>query len=106
MNIGKLDRLLTLQAPVPVVQNDFGEPAPSAWLDVATVAAGIEYKAGGEALQADQLTATQRIIFTIRYHPGVLPTWQLTFEGRTYQITDVAHIGRRRATTLTCYSHG
>jgi SPP1 family predicted phage head-tail adaptor len=106
MNIGRLDRQLTLQKPAVVVQDDYGAPAPASFVDVATVAAGIEYKPGQEATQADQLTATQRITFTIRYRADVRPTWQLRYEGKTFQLTDVAEIGRRRGLLLTCYSHG
>lgn len=106
MNIGQLDRKVTLQAPAPVVQDASGQPAPVRFTDVATVAASVKYNLGNEAVAADQLTATQRITFTIRYRADVRPTWQLAYEGRTFQITDVGEIGRRRGTTLTCYSHG
>jgi len=106
MNIGRLDRQLTLQQPAAVPQNGFGEPAPAAFTDVATVAAGVEYKPGGEATQADQLTPTQRILFTIRYRADVRPAWRIAYEGRTFQLTDVAEIGRRRGLLLTCYTHG
>ena len=106
MNIGRLDRQLTLQQPAPVAQDGFGAPAPATFTDVATVACQVEYKPGAEAQQAAQLTPTQRVVFTIRYQAAVRPTWQLVYEGRTFQITDVAEGGRRRATILTCYSHG
>ena len=106
MNIGQLDRKVTLQAPVIVAQDLYGQPAPVSFTDIATVAAGVKYDKGNEAVAADQNTATQRILFTIRYRPDVRPTWQLGYEGKVFQITDVAEIGRRRGTILTCYSHG
>jgi SPP1 family predicted phage head-tail adaptor len=106
MNIGQLDRQVTLQAPAAASQDRFGAPTPASFTDMATVAAGVKYAAGGEALTADQNTATQRITFTIRYRPDVRPTWRLSYEGCLFQITDVAEIGRRRGTILTCYSHG
>lgn len=106
MNIGQLDRKVTLQAPATVVQDGFGAMSPAGFTDVATVAAGVKYAPGGEAVQGDQNTATQRVTFTIRYQADVRPTWQLSYEGRIFQITDVAEIGRRRGTILTCYSHG
>ncbi|MGY3091086.1 SPP1 family predicted phage head-tail adaptor [Hymenobacter sp. UYAg731] len=106
MNIGKLDRLITLQAPATVPQAPNGELAPKAFTDVEAVWAGIYYAPGNEAVQAGELTATQRILFTIRYRADVRPTWQLMHEGRTFQITDVAEIGCRQGLKLTCYSHG
>ena len=106
MNIGKLDRLITLQAPATVPQAGNGELAPKAFADVAQVWAGIYYALGNEAVQAGELTATQRIVFTTRYRADVQPTWQLVHEGKTFQITDVAELGRRQGLKLTCYSHG
>ena len=106
MNIGQLDRQVTLQAPATVPQDAYGAPAPASFTDVATVAAGVKYNPGGEAVAADQNTATQHVSFTIRYRADVRPTWQLAYEGRTFQITDVAEIGRRRGLTLTTYCRG
>jgi len=107
MNIGQLDRQVTLQQPAPAPANAFGAAGQAqVFTDVATVAAGVKYTPGGEGQQAQQQTATQRISFTIRYRLDVRPTWRLGYEGRTFQITDVAEIGRRRGTVLTCYSHG
>ena len=106
MNIGQLDRQITLQAPATVAQDGFGALAPASFINVATVAAGVKYSPGNEAVAAGQNTATQRITFTIRYRADVLPTWQLAYEGRTFQINDIAEISRRRGTILTCYAHG
>ena len=107
MNIGQLDRLVTLQQPTPAPANLYGSGGQTqVFTDVATVAANVKYAPGGEAQQAQQQAATQRITFTIRYYAELRPTWRLLFEGRTFQITDVAEIGRRRGTILTCYSHG
>jgi SPP1 family predicted phage head-tail adaptor len=107
MNIGSLDRELTLQQPAPAPADEFGGAGQvRTFTDIGPVACRREFKPGGEAVQAAQNTATQRVVFTIRYYPDVLPTWQLVFEGRTYQITDVAEVGRRRATLLSCYAHG
>lgn len=107
MNIGQLDRKVTLQKPTAAPANGFGGAGQKqVFTDVATVPAGVKYNQGNEALAADQNTATQRITFTIRYRADVRPTWQLSYEGRTFQITDVGEIGRRVGTTLTCFSHG
>ena len=107
MNIGQLDRQVTLRQPAPAPANLYGAAGQTqVFTDVATVAASVKYDKGTEAVAANQNTATQRISFTIRYRADVRPTWQLAYEGRTFQITDVAEIGRRRGTILTCYSHG
>jgi SPP1 family predicted phage head-tail adaptor len=107
MNFGRLDRQLTLGKPTADPANEYGgEGQLPTFTDVGPLACQVEYKPGAEATLGQQLTATQRIVFTIRYYPEVRPEWQVTFEGRTFQITDVAEGGRRRSTILTCYSHG
>lgn len=107
MNLGKLDRKVTLQAPTPAPANEYGGGGQQqVFTDVATVAAQVEPVPGSEGFIGDQLTATARQKFTIRYRACVLPTWQLLFEGTTYQILTVSEFGRRQGLIITAYSHG
>lgn len=107
MNFGQLDRRLLLQKPTPAPANAFGGPGQQVtFTDVALVWGKVEPVAGGEALSADQLTATARQKITIRYRVGVDTTWQLVLDGRTYQIADVQQFGRRVGLILTVYSRG
>jgi len=107
MNLGKLDRRLTLQKPAPAPANLFGGPGQqSTFTDVAQVWGDVEPVAGGEGVLADQLTATARQKITIRYRADVQPDWQLVLDGRTYQIADIQQFGRRAGLILTVYSRG
>lgn len=107
MNFGKLDRLITLQKPTPAPANLYGGPGQqSTFTDVAQVYAQVDPVAGGEAVQADQLTATARQKMTIRYRADVQPDWRIVFEGRIFLITDVQQFGRRAGLILTVYSRG
>lgn len=107
MNLGKLDRQLTLQKPTPAPANLFGGPGQQSTLtDVAQVWGDVEPVTGGEGVSANQLTATARQKITIRYRADVQPDWQLVLDGRTYQITDVQQFGRRVGLILTVYSRG
>lgn len=107
MNIGKLDRRLTLQAPTPAPADQYGGAGQQQqYTDVATVAAQVKPVPGVEGFVGDQLTATQRQEFTIRYRPDVRPTWQLVYEGTTYQLTTVTEFGRRVSLILTAYARG
>lgn len=108
MNIGKLDRLLLLQAPAAVAQDSFGQPVGTpGFTDVATVYGQPIYpRPGTETVQTAQLTAEQTVQFTIRYRADVRPTWQVVYEGTIYLITAVAEIGRRQGLTLTTQRRG
>jgi len=107
MNIGKLDRRITLQAPPVVAQNSYGEEAPASFTDAATVPAQLSYpRPGSEVYDNDQLRAEQPTQFTIRYRSDVRPVWRVLYENQTYLITAVTEIGRRVGLTLTCLRRG
>lgn len=109
MNLGQLDRQVLLQQPAPAPANPFGGAGQTqAFADVATVWARVQYpvQPGTEAMQAAQLTAVQQVSFTIRYRADVGPTWQVSHEGRTYQVTARAEIGRRVGVLLTAVFRG
>ena len=101
MNFGQFNRQLTLQKPAPAPANSFGGGGQQqTFADVAKVWGKVEPVGGGEAITADQLTATQRQKITIRHRADVQPTWQLLLDGRTYQITDMQEFGTRAGLIL------
>lgn len=106
MNIGKLDRLITLQAPGPAVQNGYGEAAPAVFTAVASVYAQLDYPQGAEATEAAQLQTVQPVKFRIRYRAGVETTWRIRYEDHTYLLTAVAEIPRRVGLILTAVRRG
>ncbi len=59
---------------------------------------------GGEQERANsgQLQAHGTVSFEMRYYSSVTPEWRLTFDGRTFHITNVIHDERRTRTTLMC----
>ncbi len=106
MNFGLFDRQLVLQRPAAAPQDAYGAPAPASFEDVATVYGQQKPGAGTEVTLGQELTAQQVVIWQIRYRRDVVPSWQFTCEGRTYQITAVAEIGRRAGLLLTTYYRG
>jgi SPP1 family predicted phage head-tail adaptor len=106
MNFGRQDRQLMLQRPASAPQDAFGAPAPAGWVDVAKVWGWQKPTTGTELTLGEQLTAQQVVTWQIRYRRDVVPTWQFTCEGRTYQITAVAEVGRRAGLLLTTYYRG
>ena len=106
MNLGKLDRLITLQAPGAPTQNAYGETAPAVFIDAASVYAQVDYPQGAEATEAAQLQTVQPVKFRIRYRAGVETSWRVRYEDHTYQLTAVAEMGRRVGLILTAVRRG
>lgn len=85
-----LNRLVTLQRPMET-DNGAGGTTPS-WVKVADVWAKMRPGRGGEGLRWGQLTATTMETITIRHFPGLSETWRIVFEGRVFNIRDIADL--------------
>jgi SPP1 family predicted phage head-tail adaptor len=75
------------------------------WSPLTTVWATVEVLAGDESWDgaAAQRTAMQRVTFTIRWRPGLSPRGtRVVWEGREYDVKNVAEVGRQDALALTC----
>lgn len=100
---GQLDRRIRLLRPAGAA-NSFGENIPS-FVDDATVYARlvpIPNSGNEKFVSADQHSAVQRVVFEIRYRPGVGPKWRVVYDGSEYDVEDVSELGRREGLRLTC----
>lgn len=102
MRAGTLDRRITLMKPT-AVQDSYGAMVDGFTSD-GTVWANVKQIDAGESFQDDQHTAKKTVVFTIRYRAGVAPTWRVVFDGETYDLHDVAEVGRREGLALTGYA--
>jgi SPP1 family predicted phage head-tail adaptor len=98
MRAGKLDRRLTIQR-VTTVPGPFNEPVET-WTDVATVWAQERPDRGTERFSAQGLTAQVVMVFHIRYRADVTVEDRLLYKERTWNIIDVAELGRRVVTEI------
>lgn len=99
MNIGKLDRRITLQRPV-TGPDAYGQ-ATETWEDVATVPAGKLFdvtRRADEDYAADQKQATQQITWRIRYREGIGPTWRVLENGVAFYLIGLPVEVERRHT--------
>jgi len=92
MNIGKLDRYITLQS-VSTSVDAYGQPVES-FSTLANVWAKIEYKSEVEKFENEQLRAVSSIDFTIRYRTDVTQQMRISYNSETYQIIGISEIGR------------
>ena len=105
MNIGKLDRRITLLRPASGEATGY-EPADTVWQDAGDTWAGVGYAQGQEQYLADEKTAVQRVTFTLRYRADISPLWRVRYQGQTYLLDAVAEIGRRAGLTLSATRRG
>lgn len=98
-NIGKRDRRIVIQE-LTNTSDEYNQPVPT-WSTFATVWASVDDKSGNESYQADQLTATRRTIFNIRYLSGVRETMRILYNNRYYNIEVIASPDRNRSLELT-----
>ena len=98
MNIGKLDRYITLQS-VSTSVDAYGQPVES-FSTLASVWAKIEYKSEVEKFENEQLRAVSSIDFTIRYRTDITEQMRISYDSNTYQITGIAEIGRGEGLNL------
>jgi SPP1 family predicted phage head-tail adaptor len=90
LQIGKMRHRISLLEPSEV-QDELGGMSLSGWTVFAEVWASIEAVSGNEKFAAGQFvsTSTHRII--IRYQDGITSNFQVLFEGRKFQITNVSN---------------
>ena len=99
MEVGKLDRLITLETNT-TTRSKSGQ-AVSTWGNPQDVWANVRYQTPREAFQGDQNKALQTAVFTIRYRTEVSAAKsRVIHDGQTYNITGVAEVGRRQGLQL------
>jgi SPP1 family predicted phage head-tail adaptor len=96
MNIGALDRRITLQKPVTAT-NDYGEREVT-WTGYATVWASIDRKpTASERISGEQVLSFQSVIFNIRYSSIVSileASHRVSYNSKIYDVLGVQEVGR------------
>lgn len=100
-----LDRRITITRRTGGV-NAFNEPADT-WATVATVWAAVTPISDGERLRAGETLAQKASRFLVRWSStisSVDPRDRLTFDGATWDINGVKHVGRKQFYEITATS--
>lgn len=100
MNIGYLDRRITLEAPGPSPTVDlYGEAVQAdAWTTWVTVWAAMDNKAARSSVIAEQETAINRVTWRIRssaFTRLVTPKYRIKYGTDYYNILAVQEVGRK-----------
>ena len=88
-----LNRPVTIERPV-LTDNGAGGSATT-WTKVCTAWAKMRPARGAERFREGQLTASTMETITIRYIPNLDESWRVNFEGRLFNIRDIADLEER-----------
>ena len=92
---GQLDRRITIQS-FNTTTDDFGEVLKS-FTTLASVWAKVEEKRGDEGEDGNQLVATKRVEFFIRYRSDINEQMRITYNNETYKIEAILNADSRKA---------
>ena len=99
VNIGSLDRIISIQANAPSLAAD-GLPIDN-WTNLyINVPAKRVWQSGAEPVEAGKETTKQSATYTIRYASGISPKCRMVEGDTYYQITSVTELGRRQGLQL------
>ena len=88
MQAGTLTKRITLQKPGNAV-DDYGQPVPGSFDDVATVWAAIRPMGSSERLAAAQMQSGQTHVITVRHAASIAAAtgaWRIVYGSRTFGV--------------------
>lgn len=88
MQAGQLTHRVTFQQPTNAV-DDYGQPVPGGFADVATVWAAIRPMGSSERLAASQMESGQTHVITVRWSAPLAAaqgSWRIVFGARAFGI--------------------
>ncbi len=92
---GQMDRRITIQT-FTTTTDDFGEVVKS-FTTLAEVWAKVEEKRGNEGEDGNQIVATKRVEFLIRYRSDINEQMQIQYNNETYKIEAILNADSRKA---------
>ena len=88
MQAGQLTHRVTFQQPGTAV-DDYGQPVPGGFDDVATVWASIRPMGSTERLAASQMQSGQTHVITVRHSTALaaaIGSWRIVYGARTFGV--------------------
>ena len=99
MRPGTMDRRITIQRLTVMGQDPYGGQIVE-WGDLATVFAEVRQQGGREFLAANQMLAEKRVVFYLRWLPGLTVQDRVSHGGELHNIEEVREIGRQNGIEL------
>jgi len=92
MNIGRLDRKIVIQVQ-NFATNAIGEYTTT-WDTFHNAFANVQRVSGTETVDADQVTATNKVKFKIRYFAGINESMRIVYNSNYYDILEIQELDR------------
>ena len=92
INIGRLDRKIVIESET-FSNNSIGEYV-AAWSVFHTAFASVAKVSGSERVEADQITATNKVRFKIRFFDGINESMRVLYNGAYYDIIEIQELDR------------
>ena len=99
MRAGDMDRRVTLQR-FTTTQDEYGEEIQT-WTDLATVFAEVRQQGGQEYLAAATTLAERRVVFFLRWFPGLTVEDRVSYDGLLHNIKRCARSTGAMASSCT-----
>lgn len=104
MRIGKLNRQVSIQANQSVL-DEYGEPLPAAWVEVAKVWADVQILSGLQTIKEGVDVSVVKASMRIRYREDLTAAMRVVYQGRVFDIRAVLpDVSKREYLDLVCES--
>jgi len=100
MNIGQMDKRVTLKAPVDIADNMGGYDTE--WSEGITVWAEIKKPALSTVGDTGTIMAVMTWEIGIRYREDVEREWRVEYGDKVFSVEHTYNLGRREKTVLVC----
>lgn len=102
MRAGKLNCRITIQRKT-AGEDEWGNPLPQGWEDIASVWADFRHKSGAETIRADAEISTVRASVRIRWRTDIDAGMRVRVNGAYYDIEAVlADMAKREYVDIVC----
>lgn len=103
MQIGRMDRYVTIEQPTYTVSSDTNDKYVSAWTTYKTVWASWIHQASQEVFESGQMVAKDTYNWKIRHYdaPAIKMDMRISYDSDYYYLVSLKELGRKEAWELT-----
>ena len=102
MNIGRMERYITIQQPTYSVSSNSNDKYVSAWTTYKNCWASWVHKQSQEVIETGQIVAKDTYEWKVRYYdaPDVKMDMRILYDAEYYYLVGVKELGRKEALQL------
>lgn len=103
MNIGRMERYITIQQPTYSISDDTNDKYVSAWTTYKNCFSSWVQKQSQEVFETGQMVAKDTHEWKVRYYdaPDIKADMRISYESENYYLVGIKELGRKDAYLLT-----